>query len=682
MLAVMRPSVLGALLLLVFVQGFVTLQPPGVVGRGASPDQVSGERAMAIHARVIPDVPHPIGSAAARLTERAILQELERLGVASEVEEHVVCDQECTRVRNIHAYLPGTSDRWVGVSTHYDSVWAGPGAGDDGAGVAAALEWLRAARAREPLEAGVLVLFNEGEEANLYGAKAFVERSPWFERLEALVNLEARGTGGAAYLFEIQGSTRAFARAYAGARRPTASGLYVAIYDMLPNNTDVSVFGQAGLPSANVAFLGGAERYHTPQDDRAHLDPRSVQHLVDQLDALVTGIAATKRTWDADEQDVLFDVGGLGFVHAPQGAFSLGAGVLALVILGLSRPPARRTVHYVSALFGSAGLAIALDLGLTSLGGAWTAFPALGWLLFLPVSIGSVQLLANTRREEREDVRVLAGMVAMVTLCAVFFLPAGAYVCAGGLPLVLGALLHERLEPLAVLAPWLAAPFVFGLPDALGLYGPVVVVPVMWCLVHGAPFWPRHRHGPLVFGVTALASLASFVVPASTPTHPQRLIADVLTDGSSSWLSLHAATFPRGGEVPVPSAPMPPAPLPFPPVHASGPEVPFRPPTVVHHTPLHIEVNAPDGWALRVLTDGANLASIEGEPLHGRFVEWLGDTASVHFTTDRPARLHIAVAHPGIGDGLDTATPVEPIHTGFRTWSLIRTDVSGRTSPR
>ena len=59
----------------------------------------------------------------------------------------------------------------------------------------------------------------------------------------------------------------------AHATAPSVSSLYTAIYALLPNNTDATVYGR-DLPVANVAFLGGGVRYHTPVDDLAHLAKR------------------------------------------------------------------------------------------------------------------------------------------------------------------------------------------------------------------------------------------------------------------------------------------------------------------------------------------------------------------------------------------------------------------------
>jgi len=85
---------------------------------------------------------------------------------------------------NVVATLPGTAERRLNVSAHYDSVPSGPAAADNATGAACALE-VAHALSRTSLEATVdLVLFS-AEEIGLYGAAAYAER-----HAEALAHTE------------------------------------------------------------------------------------------------------------------------------------------------------------------------------------------------------------------------------------------------------------------------------------------------------------------------------------------------------------------------------------------------------------------------------------------------------------------------------------------------------------
>ena len=99
--------------------------------------------------------------------------------------------------------------------------------------------------------------------------------------VEALVNVEARGTRGTAVFFESNQPNADAITAFSGAPRGIASSVMADVYALLPNSTDVSVLTRDGLDIVNLALLDGVEDYHTPQDSLASLDPGSVQHAGD-----------------------------------------------------------------------------------------------------------------------------------------------------------------------------------------------------------------------------------------------------------------------------------------------------------------------------------------------------------------------------------------------------------------
>jgi len=82
---------------------------------------------------------------------------------------------------------------------HYDSVPTGPGANDDGVGVATLLETARALTASAPLQNDVIFLFTDSEETGLLGAQAFVTEHLWAKEVEVVLNFEGRGNGGLNY---------------------------------------------------------------------------------------------------------------------------------------------------------------------------------------------------------------------------------------------------------------------------------------------------------------------------------------------------------------------------------------------------------------------------------------------------------------------------------------------------
>src|SRR5437773_2691702 len=65
---------------------------------------------------------------------------------------------------------------------------------------------VRRERSRNPIE----FLIDDGEEQGLLGAEAFAGERNATDAASAVVNLEARGTGGASFLFETSPNNRWF----------------------------------------------------------------------------------------------------------------------------------------------------------------------------------------------------------------------------------------------------------------------------------------------------------------------------------------------------------------------------------------------------------------------------------------------------------------------------------------
>ncbi len=289
----MRPlAALATLLALVLV---VTLsvraqRPPAALGPDAPASAFSAARAIE-HLGWLARAPRPVGSDALALARDRLLAELEALGLQTEV-------QATTAIGTLY---PGTAlvenvlGRWNGVAStgaillvaHYDSVPSGPGAADDGAAVVAVLETLRALSAGSRLANDVLVLFSDAEEVGLLGAQAFAAQHPWMDEVALVINLEARGTSGPSVLVQTSAGNRALIETFARVDPyPSASSLAAALYELLPNDTDYSVFARRGLPGYNFAFIRDAVDYHTVRDDPQRLDPASLQHHGEHLLAL------------------------------------------------------------------------------------------------------------------------------------------------------------------------------------------------------------------------------------------------------------------------------------------------------------------------------------------------------------------------------------------------------------
>jgi hypothetical protein len=284
-------------------------------------------------------VPHPVGTSAnARLRER-IQEELRQSGYEPSVQETFVCgrDGTCARVANVLARLPGTGEgKSVLVTAHYDSVGAGPGASDDGMGVAAVLEVARILKSEPQRRNPVVFLIDDGEEAGLLGAEAFASRHPWARQVGAIINLEARGTSGASLLFETSDDNRWLVDLAAGAlAHPNTSSVFYTVYKYLPNDTDLTVYREHGLAGVNFACIGDVAHYHTPLDNLENASPATLQHHGENALAMTRALAGTDLAAAHRGNAVFFDLFGAAILRWKE-EMTWPAALLTLVLVLLA----------------------------------------------------------------------------------------------------------------------------------------------------------------------------------------------------------------------------------------------------------------------------------------------------------------------------------------------------------
>jgi hypothetical protein len=327
----------AALLALVGAWSIWAQSPPDARPDNTTPpDQFASGRAIR-HVEVIARRPHPVGSPEAAEARAYIRAQLEALGLEVEAQDFDRVAGYPSGGQNLVARLRGTGPegrKALMLAAHSDSVPSGPGAGDDAAGVAAILETLRALRAGPPPSRDVIALITDGEEAGLLGAKLFVDRHPWARRVGLVLNFEARGHRGPVFMFETSEENGWLIRHFAqSAPHPVATSLTYAVYRLMPNNTDLTVFKHAGMTGLNFSFFYGLSHYHTPDDSPANLDERSLQHMGSYALALARHFGALDLDDPHREPDaVYFHVLGHLVVYPDSWAMPL-AGIAALAYL-------------------------------------------------------------------------------------------------------------------------------------------------------------------------------------------------------------------------------------------------------------------------------------------------------------------------------------------------------------
>src|SRR5262249_38609580 len=116
--------------------------------------------------------------------------------------------------------------------------------------------------------------------------------------------------------------------------RPATSSLFAVLYELLPNDTDFTVFRRQGIPGFNFAFIGNAERYHTAHDELGELDLGSLQHHADNALGIVRALAAADLAHGhrAAGRAVFFDLLGTTTIWWPAG-WSLWLALAGIVLL-------------------------------------------------------------------------------------------------------------------------------------------------------------------------------------------------------------------------------------------------------------------------------------------------------------------------------------------------------------
>ena len=334
-----------------FVLTALIYRAPAPLDTGGSSEQFSAVRASQILQRLVGDgVPHPLGSPANDTMRERVVRELRAIGLEPELQRGMACHDgdACGIVTNVIARIEGSQagEQALLLSAHYDSVPAGPGASDDGAGVAAVLEIARLLKQAAPLRHPVILLIDDGEEAGMLGAQLFVDAHRWGRQVGAAVNLEARGTSGPSFMFETGSANDWLMDLYARAlARPMTNSVYYLAYKLLPNDTDFTVYKTVDYQGFNFAFLGDVEHYHTPLDRWQNTDLGSLQHQGANALAVVRALGGSELQDRPRAQAVFFDWYGLVLVHWRAGLTPFAAVGAALLLSdpGGARPAAAAT---------------------------------------------------------------------------------------------------------------------------------------------------------------------------------------------------------------------------------------------------------------------------------------------------------------------------------------------------
>ena len=532
-----------------------------------APDQFDTARAIERLGQVLDGTPHPVDSEPLDSTRERLVRTIMAMGYTPEVKDETACRGSisgsairCARVQNIffRAGPPASAESGPALilTAHYDSVEASPGFGDDGVGVAV---WLEVAHLLKdaPLQKPVVFLLTDGEETALLGAQAFLKANTYGISVGRIINLEARGVRGPAMMFETGHPNAGVVGDWSkNGARPVSNSMMTAVYELLPNSTDLTPYLASGLNGINIAIADGLDFYHTQHDDLAHLNRPSVQHMGDQ--ALGATRAYLASDWAIDKvpaADIAYsDIATRGFVALPQ--------TIALIMLGLCfgvaallfmRPaknanwkkPDWRAMALPPALFIGAGLVAYVAQQLIGFlrpePAFWIAYPqAMNAVIFIgTLLVASAALAFLTKTSSREAIFasgwlwfLVVGMGLSITVpgfSMVFLIPAIVFVVA--------AIIAWLVPPVALIAHAIAGAILIlvffpmlhlldvmmglGMPAMFGVIEAMTIAPVLSL----AGTLPRQRMFVMgAIGAALCAAIATtLLVPAFSQQRPLAL---------------------------------------------------------------------------------------------------------------------------------------------------------------
>ncbi len=423
--------------------------PPEASGPDAAGDEFSAGRVANLLQKIIrPGVPHPTGSLDHARVRDAVIAEFRDLGLEPEVQATFARDDRglAQHIQNIVVRLRGTEGTdAVALVAHYDSVPAGPGVADDASGVCSILEIARIFTQGLLPRNDVIFLITDAEELGLCGVRAFAARHPLMSKIRVVLNWEARGTRGPSLMFETGPDNLGLIRLMSRhCPRSISTSLFPAIYRLLPNDTDLTVFKEHGLAGMNFAYICGAPHYHTPCDNLENLDLGSVQHQGEHFLAMAQALSEVRLEELPKGDAVFFDTLGWFTVSWPQRwnlAVAIGVAVLAVLVLLMSLRESEGWVRsLVIGLFGwplgliAAGIlgggACWLVITCTGVPVPWWSWPQPLCVAIWCVGIGTPALVWSLIRKRAS---VSASSSTMIVYWAVFgiltawYLPGASY---------------------------------------------------------------------------------------------------------------------------------------------------------------------------------------------------------------------------------------------------------------
>ncbi|MGL4588838.1 MAG: M28 family peptidase [Mycoplasmatales bacterium] len=293
--------------LLTMLIGFMQLAPDG-----KQTDKIDFSNVRNIVEEMTTE-PHEAGTKRNEEIAKYLVDKLKSFGFEIEVQSKVLTKAEMekrgfnvnnvklnekdeVKINNIVATLDLGFEDDVLLSTHYDTKPTTYGAADCAVCTSSVVETARVLiEDKSKLKNNLTILLTDGEEAGLIGANIFVEENLEFmEKLDFVLNYEARGNAGQLYTFESGKNSSDYIKF--AAQNSTMNGISLgsAVYDAMPNPTDFSVYKKLGIEGLNSALIQGGSTYHTLEDSNENLADSVLQDYASTVYTMTSSIMSTK----------------------------------------------------------------------------------------------------------------------------------------------------------------------------------------------------------------------------------------------------------------------------------------------------------------------------------------------------------------------------------------------------
>jgi len=188
-----------------------------------------------------------------------------------------------------------------------------------------------------PYRNPVIILFTDGEDSGLLGARAFVLHHPWAKKVGVVISLDVGGVSGQSFMFRTGHDNAWLIEAYAAsARQPVANSLSQEVVNRIGNmsTTDLQEFLQADIPGLDFAIFEHRAYYHSMQDTLANLDLGSLQHQGENALNTARYLASIDITNPPPGNAVYMDLLGFTLLRWPAGWTVPLAALVTLTLLG------------------------------------------------------------------------------------------------------------------------------------------------------------------------------------------------------------------------------------------------------------------------------------------------------------------------------------------------------------